>query len=214
MGISGVTGTPQEAFTKTTESAVKKNTDSAEKMQNTAAVENTAAAVYEKNTEESQDTLRISPKVDTATIDRLKAEAEERTASLRNLVQKLLLKQGGTSQIAQGGLAAMYRSLDVDAATRTQAAKDIADDGYWGVEQTSDRIVSFAKALAGDDKETAEKMMDAVKKGFGLAEKDWGEKLPDISQRTMSSTLDKMNEWISSLGTPSANSAEDGSSAS
>ena len=31
----------------------------------------------------------------------------------------------------------------VDAETKAKAQKDIAEDGYWGVEQTSDRIVSL-----------------------------------------------------------------------
>ena len=39
----------------------------------------------------------------------------------------------------------------MDEKTRLQAQKDIAEDGYWGVEQTSERLVSFAKALSGGD---------------------------------------------------------------
>lgn len=54
----------------------------------------------------------------------------------------------------------------VDEATRAQAQADIADDGYWGVDQTSDRILDFAKALSGNDPGKADLLLDAFKKGF------------------------------------------------
>ena len=54
----------------------------------------------------------------------------------------------------------------VDAATKLQAQADIAEDGYWGVEKTSDRIIDFAKALTGGDPDKIEEMRDAFKKGF------------------------------------------------
>ncbi|MBP5158751.1 MAG: hypothetical protein ILP10_00445 [Lachnospiraceae bacterium] len=156
------------------------------------------AAVYEKNT---PSVAKV--RADQATIDRLKAEAEERTQSLKTLVERLISKQSSAYDIAmsvaEGGLANFYRSLEVDEAAVEQAKKDIAEDGYWGVEQTSERIVSFAKGLAGDDAEAAASMLEAVKKGFAQAEDEWGEKLPDLSQRTMEATYKKLNEWIDSL---------------
>ncbi len=65
----------------------------------------------------------------------------------------------------------------VSADVKAQAQADIADDGYWGVEQTSDRILDFAKALSGDDPDKADAMLEAFKKGFEQATKAWGDKL-------------------------------------
>ena len=87
----------------------------------------------------------------------------------------------------------------MDQETIEQAQKDIAKDGYWGVEQTSDRILDFAKALAGNDPAMAEKMLDAIKEGFKQAGIEWGEDLPEISQQTMDATYKKVNDWIGSL---------------
>ena len=78
---------------------------------------------------------------------------------------------------------------------KAQAQKDIADDGYWGVNQTSDRIIEFAKALVGDDPEKAEQMRAAFEKGFKAATKSWGQKLPDISQRTYDAVMSKFDDW-------------------
>ncbi len=155
------------------------------------------AAVYEKGKDANE--IPADHKIDFETLDKLKADAEERTAQLRGLVEKLLLKQGGTINNSQG-LASVFKKLEVDEETRAQAQEDISEDGYWGVEQTSDRIVSFAKALAGDNAELAEKMYEAVKEGFRQAGIEWGEDLPDISKETMDVTYKKLEEWIESLG--------------
>ena len=162
----------------------------------TATSANSDAAVYEKS--KDSDKVAQEHKVDQETIDRLMAEAEERQANLRGLVEKLLLKQGGTFDLSKG-LASVFRNLEPDAETIEQAQKDIAEDGYWGVEQTSDRILDFAKALAGDNLDMAEKMLDAIKEGFRQAGVEWGEDLPEISQKTMEATYSKVNDWISSL---------------
>ena len=54
----------------------------------------------------------------------------------------------------------------VDPATKAQAQADIAEDGYWGVNQTSDRIIQFATALTGGDPDKIESMREAFKKGY------------------------------------------------
>lgn len=163
----------------------------------------TQAAVYEKSSDEdaSQTALKNpkNNKVDMETIEKLKADADERNAQLKGIVEKLLLKQGGTILNSEG-LASVYRKLEVDEETQKQAQADVAEDGYWGVEQTSDRILDFAKALAGDNVEFAMNMLEAIKEGFKQAGIDWGEDLPDLSQQTMEATLSKVGSWIESLG--------------
>ncbi len=189
-------------ITKTETSAVaisaKKGTGDSKKL------EDTAAAVYEKSAD-AGEASKTKGKVDLATIEKLKADAEQRTAQLRGIVEKLLLKQGGTVMLANGELpteklAEFYRGLEVDEETQLQAQKDIAEDGYWGVEQTSDRLVDFAKALAGEDPEAAKNMLEAIKEGYKQASDAWGEDLPQISKDTLEATEKKMNEWIKSLG--------------
>lgn len=165
--------------------------------ENTAAEEtkkNNTGVVYEKSSDKTANT--VTKKTDTALVEKLKADAEQRTAQLRSLVEKMMTKQGE----AIGTADDMWRFLakgdfTVDAATKAQAEKDIAEDGYWGVEQTSDRILDFAKALSGNDPEKADLLLDAFKKGFEEATKTWGDKLPDISQRTYDAVVEKFDKW-------------------
>ncbi len=165
----------------------------------------TAAVIYEKgeDTEKSQVTKR-----DTATIEQMKADAEQRTSQLRTLVEKMLIKQG---QAADGATSIwdLLRSgkLEVDSETAAQAQADVAEDGYWGVEQTSDRLVSFAKALAGNDSAYADTLIEAMKKGFEEATKSWGDDLPELCKKTLTAAIDKMEKWRdgdSSTGTGTA----------
>ena len=202
MSVNGIT-TNTGLTTGKTYSA--KKTDTAKSS--SAKSEVSEAAVYEKSDETATAVPKTERKIDSETIAKLKAEADERTASLRSLVEKMLNKQGKTLAMAGGldfengtNLAQVFKNLDVDEETRLQAQKDTAEDGYWGAEQTSDRILSFAKALAGDDPETAKKMLSAIKQGFEEAGKAWGEDLPELCNNTMKMTLEKVDKWLEELG--------------
>lgn len=190
MSVNGISNVNQTYENKNTAKAKVNNTSQAEQSKTEAS----PAAVYEKS-EQTTDSKKVYTR-DQVTIDRLKAEADRRTQSLRDLVQKLLLKQGETFDEATDIYGLLREGkLQVDEETRLQAQKDIAEDGYWGIEQTSDRLVEFAKALSGGDQTRANVLIDAVKKGLEEATKLWGGKLPDISQKTVDATIKKLEAW-------------------
>jgi hypothetical protein len=154
------------------------------------------AAVYEKSSSGKEKVYQR----DNATISRLMEEAERREKNIRELVEKMLRKQGETFNASTDVYSLLREGkVSVDPETRAQAEKDIAEDGYWGVKQTSDRLVSFAKALTGGDPAKADSMIDAVKKGFEEATKAWGGELPGICKNTMDETISKLEEWRESI---------------
>lgn len=156
------------------------------------------AAMYEQG--DSAQGIKQPYQRDSATVDRLMEEAERRSQSLKSLVEKMLLKQGQTITEATDIYALLREGkVQVDPEVRAQAQKDISEDGYWGVAQTSERLVSFAKALTGGDPSKAEMMIEAVKKGFEEATKTWGGTLPDISKETIDSTIKQLEEWRDSI---------------
>ncbi len=186
MEVNKVTGYASNSYE--TDTTAKKTYNKAEKEQ----TQDTGAAVYEKS---SVTNLAKTAKTDTATIEKMKAEADEKYAQLKSLVEKMILKQGETDTNASMWDVLRSGKLEVDPETAAKAKADIADDGYWGVDQTSDRLVSFAKALAGNDTSYADNLIDAIKQGFDEATKDWGDTLPDICQKTIKATIDKMEAW-------------------
>lgn len=193
MNVNGVTSTT----TTYTDYNNTQTTKAAEKTTEAAATKNTEGVVYESSTQTADTTsAKKTYTQNTELVAKLKADAEARTAQLKSLVEQLICKQG----TAIGQADDMWKFLasgnfTVDAATKAQAQADIAEDGYWGVEQTSDRILDFAKALSGGDPDKAEEMLEAFKKGFEQATKTWGDTLPDISQRTYDAVLSKFEAW-------------------
>ena len=166
----------------------KKNTETVDN-----AVAESAAAAYEK----SDAAEKKQPvKYDAATIEKMKAEAEMKTAQLRSLVEKMLLKQGQKfTTLADTFDMIKEGTIEVDDETAKEAAAEVADDGYWGIEQTSERLFSFAKALAGNDPTKADSMLEALQKGFDEATKCWGGELPEICQKTLETTQKKLTDW-------------------
>lgn len=193
MNVNGVTGSAYDASAYKT-SAKNENTKAV--SENSTASE--TGVIYEPGNEGSaapvEGTKKYTP--NTELVEKLKADVEARTSQLRSLVEKLITGQGNAIGKADDIWSFLRTgNFTVDAATKAQAQADIAEDGYWGVNQTSDRIIDFAKALCGGDPDKIETMRDAFKKGFEQATKTWGGKLPDISQKTYEATMDKFDQW-------------------
>ena len=154
--------------------------------------------VYEKSDKTETDSAKKTYTPNKELIAKLKSDAEQRTSQLRSLVEQMMTKQGSTFGIANND--SMWKFLaggnfTVTAAAKAQAQADIADDGYWGVNQTSDRILDFAKALTGGDPDQIEKMREAFEKGFKQATGTWGKELPSISSRTYDAVMEKFDKW-------------------
>ncbi|MBQ3104714.1 MAG: hypothetical protein IJC59_02495 [Lachnospiraceae bacterium] len=159
----------------------------------TAAEE--TGVVYEPS-KEAVDSTKKTYTPNTDLINKLKADADARTAQLRSLVEKLITGQGNAIGSADDIWSFLRTgNFTVDAATQAQAQADIAEDGYWGVEQTSDRILDFAKALSGGNPDKIEELREAFEKGFKQATDTWGDELPDISQKTYEATMKKFDAW-------------------
>lgn len=207
MDINSVSSYVSESQTQSKSvSFTKTASKTSESVVETSKKEESAAVVVEAKSESKKATYsKKSSKVDSATIEKLKAEAEEKSAQLKAIVKKLLLKQSKTFDDSLD-MYDLIKSgkLEVDDETRLQAQKDIAEDGYWGVEQTSERLFSFATALAGNDPEQADQMVEAFKEGYKQAEKQWGGELPDICKQTYDAFLQKMDDWKNSSNSEAA----------
>ena len=180
MNVNGISN-------QTSTYAAYKSTEQKAAATETEGKQTEVSAVYEPSKDAKKTDTVTAKQKNEAIISRLKADAEARTQQLQQLVQQMISKQGN----AYGQANDMWKFLasgnfTVDAQTKAQAQADIAEDGYWGVEQTSDRILDFAKALSGGDMDKMKEMQAAFEKGFKQATKTWGKELPQISQDTRS----------------------------
>ena len=159
--------------------------------QTSEKVQDNAGVTYEKGTVEENglySKMKMNKADRTVIAEQMKADMEENKRQLMALVQKTLSGQvGAYGKVKDDDF---WKTLaggkyTVDAATKAQAQKDISEDGYWGVKQTSQRLFDFASALAGDDVDKMKDMQKAMEKGFKLATKVWSRELPKISQDTL-----------------------------
>lgn len=202
-----ISGVSNSTYTTTT-AAASTDTKAVEKVKE--ATDDTAA-VYEKSDADSVSSAGNVKKDNSAIVAKLKADQESRLSSLKSLVEKLITKQGQSFAWANASgedlmndsefwNAIRTGNFEVDEETAAQAREDISEDGYWGVKQTSDRLVDFAKALTGGDSSKIEDMREAIKKGFDEAKKLWGGELPEISKQTYDATMEKLDQWAKEAG--------------
>ena len=203
INVNGVTGIDAASAY----SAYNSTTKAAESTTKTDAATNTQAesgVVYEPSTTETESATKTY-KQDTDLIAKLQADADARVAQFKSLVQQLICKQSTTYGQATDIWSFLSKGdFTVDAATKEQAQKDIAEDGYWGVEKTSDRIIEFATALTGGDPDKIEDMREAYIEAYKQAEKTWGGELPEISKQTYEAVMKKFDELAAKTNDTSA----------
>lgn len=109
---------------------------------------------------------------------------------LRSLVLNIFEEQGLDNRIDINGV-----EIDLKELTQPQAQELVADEGYFGVEKTSDRIFNFAVGIAGGDPSRLDAIKEGVEKGFQEALDAFGGWLPEISYDTFDRVMEKLDVW-------------------
>lgn len=193
-----------------TDGTAKKTEEKTDTTESAAAkTENTEGAVYEKSagTDDKKTPYSInkmSSEDRASLVQKLKSDQDQRQSQLLDIVRQMMSKQAATyTQAGSASSDDLWRFLakgdfTVDEQTKAQAQADIAEDGYWGVKQTSQRLFDFASALAGDDVEQMKKMQEAMEKGYKQAAKSWGGELPSISKDTLDAANKLFEDYYAS----------------
>ena len=135
--------------------------------------------------------------------------ADARYASMRGAVASMIGGlTGSTPSSGQNGQAFWAMAANnnnanfgVDKATQAKAQELTGEDGYFGIKKTTDRIVEFAKALAGSgaSEKTIENLRKGVQQGFDYVADLFGgfDKLPQLSKDTYTSVMKEFDSWAS-----------------
>ena len=142
-------------------------------------------------------TPSVKGAADPAAIDRLWKETNHAVGAIRKLVASMLGKDDASGQsfwaVRAGG------SYKLSEADRAEAQQMVSEDGFFGVKQTSDRIMSFAKALVGEgaSETQIENMRAAVQKGFDEVSRMFGgfSNLPGVTKDTYNSIMKSFDDW-------------------
>ena len=171
--------------------------------------EEAAAKTTEKKTDKFERTERSSANTYTKSVTTQyvgKSALQIKNEGMKDVVAAMLGQQAsktaGKKGIAEFDLKSVMKSYGLD-----YIESDGSED-FWGAEKTANRILDFAKSLAGNDKEAFEKVKNAFEKGFGECEGIWGGKLPGVCYDTLSKVREGFDEWEKEFDTQSAAAAQ------
>lgn len=120
----------------------------------------------------------------------LDMQATDSLDLLRGLVLNIFKEQGMDSVIATDD-----SMVDMTPLSQEEAQELIAEDGYFGVEKTSERIFQFAIGVAGGDPARIEAIRRGVENGFEQALEALGGWLPDVTYDTYDEVMTKLDDW-------------------
>lgn len=204
MAINSVNTAAQQGISNSA-SLIREAATGAATTESTQVASTGEAAVFEKTTQAATGAKTYTR--DTVTLSEINQQVETKLSSLRASVENLVAMQGVKTGEAQGlsydqimtkydgKLKEFYQNLKVDDATRLKAQQEISADGFWGVKQTSERTIEFAKAISGGDPAKIELLRQSIVDGYAAAEKSWGGELPEISKQTQEATLKGLDDW-------------------
>jgi hypothetical protein len=93
-----------------------------------------------------------------------------------------------------------YKGKNIADLSQEEAKELVSEDGFFGVNQTSQRIADFVIKGANGDEDLLRAGLDGIMQGFNEAEEIWGEKLPDISYKTIDRAKELITQEMNKLG--------------
>jgi hypothetical protein len=93
-----------------------------------------------------------------------------------------------------------YDGKPIAELSQDEAAELVAEDGFFGVAQTSERIAAFVINGAAGNEELLRAGREGMLQGFKEAEAMWGGELPEISQETMQASIEMVDKAMMDLG--------------
>ena len=93
-----------------------------------------------------------------------------------------------------------YDGKNIAELSKEEASELVSEDGFFGITQTSQRIADFVLNGADGNEDLLRAGREGVLQGYNEAQKMWGEELPEISQITMSKTIEMIDMAMNNLG--------------
>ncbi len=109
---------------------------------------------------------------------------------LRDLFATTMKEQGIATLVATDN-----GEINLETLTPQEATELVSDDGYFGVDNTAQRIFDFATGLAGNDPSRLDAIISGIEDGFAQAEQAWGGTLPEISYATKDAVQGMLEDW-------------------
>jgi len=179
-----------------------------QKGKNAEIVKSDVDRYVESNTEKINQYKLLKTNIDEKMLKNVMNQTEKARGLIKNLVSDMLKRQLGISKNSDISIDELMEKFQkkveisgeenftIDEIAQKEAQKLIEPGGEWSPDKVSDRIVDFSIAVFGGDKSKIDIIREAINRGFGEAEKEWGSKLPDITNETKNLIDEKLENWI------------------
>jgi hypothetical protein len=150
----------------------------------------------------SMNAYTIDFQMDITSISSDNSLAQLQVSDIANFFRKIADSMDGQKTALEDGEEPFdvsktgYTGKPIDELTQEEALELISEEGYFGIENTSDRVSQFIIDAAAGDMEKLEAGRRGILMGFAWAEKSWGKELPDISVETTKQTLYKVDQIL------------------
>jgi len=95
-----------------------------------------------------------------------------------------------------------YEGKPITELSEEEATELIGEDGFFGVENTANRVADFVFGFSSDDADIISQAREGIVQGFEEAQEIWGGELPQISLDTHARTLEIIDAKIAELNEP------------
>ena len=92
-----------------------------------------------------------------------------------------------------------YEGKAITELSPEEAEELLEEEGFFGIEQTSNRVADFVFSFAGNDVELLKEGREGIIRGLEEAQKLFGNQLPEISFKTQEKTLELIDAKINSI---------------
>ena len=93
-----------------------------------------------------------------------------------------------------------YEGKNIAELSKEEASELVSEDGFFGIDQTSERIVNFVINSANGNEELLRAGREGILEGFAQAKELWGDELPSISKQTIEQSIKMLDSSILDLG--------------
>jgi len=145
--------------------------------------------------------------------------SKEDVSKIREQIRDNANAMAFNSAVAQGGFSSLddsfkkqyeefksflqeigYSGKPIAQLSKEEAAELVSEDGFFGIEKTSQRIADFVINGAAGDEDRFRAGREGMIQGFKEAEEMWGGELPEISQKTMAKAIELVDKAMYDLG--------------
>lgn len=93
-----------------------------------------------------------------------------------------------------------YEGKAIGELNKDEASELIGENGFFGINNTADRIANFIVNAAGGDYAKLQAGREGMLRGFNEARKIWGGELPEISEKTITRATEAIERKIAEAG--------------